>query len=129
MIHLPQRNKIILIENIRRHKMKNFPGKGSGIRLAEEIGVTPQTISNWLNGSRLPTMSQMYCLAKAFDVSPLELCGMRKKYSEHPKTEHISILIKLLRRCEKDILQNVNPRIIHKFLLEIKDLIKNELCT
>ena len=128
MHRLPQRKKIILVESIRRHKRKCFPGIGSGIRLAEEVGVTPQTVSNWLNGSRLPTMSQMYRLAKAFNVSPLELCGIRRKDTRPSQVMHLTVLQNLLQLCEKSIVRGDNPHITRKLLLSFKGLIQNDLC-
>ena len=127
MLRMPQRNKTILAGKIRHYMRKCFPGKGSGIRLAEEIGTTPQTISNWLNGSRLPTLKQMYRLAKAFDVSPFELCGIRKKHTRNQKTVHLDVLTSLLQHCENDIARGANPRITRKFLLSIKGIIENDL--
>lgn len=127
MYQLPQKNKEILIKNIRRYKQKSFPGKGSGIRLAEEIGTTPQMISNWLNGSRLPTITQLYRLATAFEVSPLELCGIRVKRNLTLESAHVSVLINVLHHCEKDILTGVNPRITRKFLMLAKSIIDKEI--
>ena len=79
MCSLPTRNKKILVRKIRNHKKRCFPGKGGGVRLAAEIGVPPQTVSDWLNGRRTPTFRQIYLLTKTFNVSPIELCGIREK--------------------------------------------------
>lgn len=128
MYRLPDDKKKMLAKNIRYHLQKCFPGKGSGIRLAGEIGTTPQTLSNWLNGTRIPNLCQIYLLAKAFDVSPLELCGARQKDTLNPKVLHISVLTKLLNHCEKDIVRNVNPRVTRKFMNEVKVLVENLLC-
>ncbi len=127
MLKIPQQCKSTLAGKIRRYKGECFPGKGGGVRLAEEIGVTPQSISNWISGSRLPTMNQLYRLAKAFDVSPLELCGIRSRRATNPKTMHITVLQKLLQYCEKDIDNNANTRITRKFLLSVICIINNDL--
>ncbi len=128
MLRLPQRSKSIFAGKIRHYKGKYFLGKGGGSRLAEEIGTTPQNISNWIRGSRFPTMSQMYCLAKAFDVSPLELCGIRKKHTVNPGAAHIVVLQKLLQHCEEDTARGADPRVTRRFLLSIIAIINNELC-
>lgn len=127
MYRLPARNRNALIKNIRRFKELHFPGKGSGIRFADEAGVSPQTVSNWLGGRRVPTFMQLYRLAKVFGVSPLELCGLRGERAYSRNTAHISILHSLL-ECQEDAIKcGVNPHVTENFLTEIKDLINKEL--
>ncbi len=128
MLRLPQHSKSIFAKKIRHYKGKCFPGKGGGVRLAEEIGATPQSISNWIHGSKLPSMSQMYSLAKAFDVSPLELCGMRRKRTLKTGMPHIAVFQKLLQYCENENTRGGNPRVTRDFLLSIIGILDNELC-
>lgn len=129
MYRLPIRNRKALVKNIRYYKKLHFPGKGSGMRLADEAGVLPQTISNWLKGTRFPTFEQLYRLAKVFDVSPLALCGMHEDDGYSRKTAHIAILRSVL-ECQKNALEcDVNPHVIEKFLTEIKCLVENELAS
>ena len=70
MYALPARNKKILVRKIRHYKKLCFPGKGSGARLADEIGVPPQTVSNWLNGCRTPTSEQFVPPCSSFWRQP-----------------------------------------------------------
>lgn len=127
MHHLPERNKKILIQKIRYYKDLHFPGKGSGMRLADEVGVTPQAISNWLSGKRLPTATQLYRLAKVFDVSPLELCVGRSKNASSKELDHIETLFSLLNQCENLFSCTANLHIREKKLSEIKHILKMEL--
>lgn len=124
MQHLPKRNKEILVKKIRHYKELHFPGKGSGIRLAEEVGVAPQMLSNWLSGKRLPTAMQLYRLSKVFDVSPLELCGIRSK---NLASDHIETFFSLLAQCKKLLPGKENSYIRRKTLKEVKAIIKEEL--
>ncbi len=127
MYRLPARNRKALVKNIRHYKNLHFPGKGSGLRLADEVGVPPQAISNWLKGTRLPTFMQLYRLAKVFDVSPLELCGIHEEGGYSRKTAHVAILHSVLTYHKYALECDVNPHVIVKFLTEIKCLIENEL--
>lgn len=127
MNHLPERNKKALAKKIRYYKDLHFPGKGSGQRLADEVGVAPQTISNWLSGRRLPTIAQLYSLAKVFDVSPLELCGATSKNKSHSGGNHISMLAYLLNHGENSIPHTVNSNIKDKIIKELKHVIGMEL--
>lgn len=128
MLTLSSRRRSTLAGNIRYYTGKCFPGKGGGARLAEEVGVTPQTLSNWISGKRLPTLPQIYCLAKVFDISPLTLCGMRSKRTINPKRIHLAVLQKLLEYCEKMNSKGANPRTTRKFLLSVMAITSNELC-
>lgn len=129
MRHLPTRNKKTLAQNIGRYKQMHFPGKGGGLRLAEEAGVPPQMVSNWLSGSRTPTLRQLYRLSKAFDVSPLELCGINIKETTawSWETAHIVLLHALMTRHKKSLECNANGSEILKFLKEFKEIAIQEL--
>lgn len=127
MYHLPASNKKMLTKNINRHKKMNFHGKGANARLAAEIGVAPQTVSNWLNGSRLPTMSQLYELSKVFNVSPLKLCGLKEGCEYNTKTAHLILLEIMLNYRKTTIELNVNPRVVLKTLTKFKELVIKEL--
>jgi transcriptional regulator with XRE-family HTH domain len=127
MNHLPTRNKRILVQNIRRCKQVHFPGKGGGLRLAEEAGVPQSTLSNWLSGSRTPTLRQLYRLSKAFDISPLELCGIKEGNACSWETAHIVLLHALMTRHKKSLECNANGGEILKFLKEFKEIAIQEL--
>ncbi len=127
MYSLPARNKKILFKKIRQYKKRCFPGKGSGARLAEEIGVSRQTVSNWLAGNRTPTFEQLYRLAKAFNTSPFELCGIRGAGKAFQHTDDIAALRSVLDVLEHGIKHHVNPRVTAKILKSINYVAFNEI--
>ena len=127
MYHLPPKNKRILTKNIRRYKNLLFKGKGSGARLAEEVGVPPQTLSNWLNGKRHPTLQQLYRLSVAFNVNPMELCGIRDDTKYSRKTAHVALILAIMNQYKDALECNVNPHVIKKILSEIKSIMEKEL--
>lgn len=61
------RRKKRIAGNIRSALAKQFPGAGSGRRLAEAMGVSPATVSRWLTGKKLPDLEQINRLAKTLD--------------------------------------------------------------
>lgn len=124
MYRLSAYNKAILSKKIKHYKKLHFPGKGSGARLAEEIDVPPQTVSSWLNGSRLPTPMQLYRLSIAFKVSPFELCGIRRDRS---KSVELSLLEDMLVMMRGEKKENVNLRVTHKRMNEIKSFLEKVL--
>ena len=127
MYALPARNRKILARKIRHHKRLCFPGKGSGVRLADEIGVSPQTISNWLNGSRTPTFEQLYLLAKTFNVSPLELCGIKEIEKTPRNAADISLLRSLLDIFEHAMEHDDSIRSSVKAMKSINNIVFNEM--
>ena len=44
-------------------------------QLAKELGVTPSTVSMWLNGTNVPRIDMIRKIATVFDVSPASLLG------------------------------------------------------
>jgi len=127
MHDLPERNKNMLLRNIRHYKKVQFPGKGSGVRLSQELGVSPQTLSSWLNGKRLPTFHQLFRLSHVFGVSPLELCGIRKRKTDPQGASHISLFLELLKRQNALAKAHVEPHIRENFMKNIKVLVEKEL--
>jgi len=127
MYHLPAKNKGILTKNIRKYKERFFKGKGGGARLAEEAGVPPQTVSNWLSGKRHPTLRQLYRLSIAFGVNPMELCGIRDNIKYSRKTAHVTLILAIMNQYKDALECNVNPHAIKKILSEINDIMEKEL--
>lgn len=127
MYRLSARQKAVLAKKIRHYKELHFPGKGSGARLAMEIGVPPQTVSNWLSGSRQPTPPQLYRLAVAFKVSPLELCGFRKEKAPPPKAAEASILHDMATMMRDSGKGGANTRVTAKALRDFKDFLEEAL--
>ena len=127
MYALPARNRKILAKKIRHYKMLCFPGKGSGVRLASEIGVHPQTVSKWLNGTRTPTVEQLYLLAKTFNVSPLELCGITEIEKTPRNMADISLLRNLVDMLGYSAMHDDSSHAIAKAMKSINNIVFNEM--
>ena len=50
--------------------------KLSMTELANKIGVSPNTVSRWERGERIPNMDALISLAKFFNVTIDYLCGL-----------------------------------------------------
>ncbi len=127
MTALPTRNKKILLRKIRSHKKRCFPGKGGGVRLAAETGVPPQTVSDWITGSRTPTFGQLYQLAKAFNVSPLELCGIQETDGVAGNTADTALLRSLLDVLEYTIEYAAAPTVAAKTMESVNHIVIKEM--
>ena len=127
MRYLSMRSKQELAKRIGRFKKMQFPDKGGGVRLADELGVSPQVVSSWINGKRLPTLIQLYHLAKVFDVSPLELCGMKRKNKLSRQLSHISVLSLLMEQYLHMTKCNVSLCVKSKIIKAIKLIVVNEI--
>lgn len=71
---LKQRKSIAL--NIRNAMEKSFPGKGSGKRLAAELGVAPSAVSQWATGKKVPSLSSLYAMSRLFGIPLHRLCDL-----------------------------------------------------
>jgi transcriptional regulator with XRE-family HTH domain len=67
-----------LTVNLRKYREQVFPGRGGIGRFAEAVGVSPRTLSRWLNGVLVPSLEHLHSIAKALGVDEQELCGRRK---------------------------------------------------
>lgn len=54
---------------------KNFTGL-TAVALAQRLGVSPQQLNGWLNGSRVPSRTSVDKIAAAMDVDPAWLLGV-----------------------------------------------------
>ena len=96
MARLSARQRKTLSRNIRFHKERIFPGKGSGTQLASAMGVSPQLISFWTNNRRIPTDYELAKLSLLFDISIFTLCGLPKpkhKKGKNPAMDTIEMLV------------------------------------
>ncbi|MCL2548235.1 MAG: helix-turn-helix domain-containing protein [Symbiobacteriaceae bacterium] len=59
------------------------------MRLAEELQVSFQAVSNWERGLTLPDITKLPELAQLFTVSIDELFGLKIKTEQSPETEPI----------------------------------------
>ena len=78
MSKLSLKDKKAVIRNIKLHKKQMFPERGGGNRLARELGISPQLLSQWTNGARFPTTEKLIALAEVFGITIQELCGRER---------------------------------------------------
>ncbi len=128
-----------LIENIRKHCDRVFPGRGGVRRFAEAVGVSPRTASRWLNGALLPPPARLHAIAKALGVSKRTLCGGRKIPMEaapppaglpeivQGQIEAIDTHILLLRHSKRALTGKADARRHREGVRIIGDLLKTEL--
>lgn len=75
MLKLMAKEKKAIVRNIKLHKKRLYSERGGGARLAKELGVSPQLLSQWTNGARVPALDKLITLAEVFGISIQELCG------------------------------------------------------
>lgn len=66
---IPDDLRQIIADNIRKCRMKKFPGRGGGKKCAEAFEVSPQQWSPWECGKRTPGEDKMKQIAEFFNVS------------------------------------------------------------
>lgn len=120
-----QRRK--LGQTIRDHKEKKFPGRGGGNRLAQELGIRPQLLSQWIGGVKEPTMLQLYALAKAFGISIQELCAMPKIKKSKGKVTGLDMVSEITDLYKLAHINKISAQRERRFLTTIKSMISNEL--
>lgn len=107
-------------KNIRTLKTRAFPERGGGRELAVRLGISPQLLSNWLNGRRTPSPLHLAKLARVFDVSIQDLCALPHAKCRVSAWELILDLTKLRERSRK---KSKNPHDERKRLKELNMLI------
>lgn len=87
-------------EEIFSKRLKVAMGKMTQRQLAAKIGTTEVTVSRWLNGSRIPKLTDAVQIASVLNVSLDYLSGI----SEFPKdrAKKVIPLEKALNFCEKE---------------------------
>lgn len=92
----------------RRIKALREAGNLSQVRLAEELHVSKQSVSNWENGNILPSIEMLVKIAHTFSVSTDYLLGLDDRQflevSGLSETEraHVQALIDDLRRKKEN---------------------------
>jgi len=66
MDKLPSKQRERLARKIREGKDKLCPGRGGCGKFAALLGISPNLLSQWMNGNRQPTPQQLAHLAKLF---------------------------------------------------------------
>ncbi len=69
MGRIPDDLRQIIADNIRKCRIKKFPGRGGGKKCAEAFKVSPQQWSPWERGNRTPDEDRMNQIAKFFGVT------------------------------------------------------------
>jgi transcriptional regulator with XRE-family HTH domain len=113
--------------NIKHYREKLFPGKGSGNRLAAAVGVSPQLLSQWMNGMRHPSTDKLCALAKVFNISIQELCGMPKSKSINPKLAALDIVMMLTKHQKNCRINKIRAKKINRDFSDIKSFIEREI--
>lgn len=87
-------------EEIFSKRLKSSMGKMTQRQLAAKVGTTEVTVSRWLNGSRIPKLTDAVRIASVLNVSLDYLSGI----SEFPKDRDKKVipLEKALDFCEKE---------------------------
>lgn len=97
--------------------------------LAEKLGVTDRTISNWENGRRLPDLSLISLVASELDVSVAELLNGRK-FNKEELEELKTTIDKLLEyNAVEEIkkIKKINEAFTLSFIFIILAIIINEI--
>lgn len=124
MVHFSAKQKRNLAKKLRTLKDKTYPERGGGKELAARLGISPQLLSNWLNGSRTPSLLHLGRLARIFDVSVQELCSLPQTKHRLSAWEIIIDLTKLREQSRRKVAMSHTDR---KRLEELNMLISNEL--
>lgn len=66
---IPAELRTTIAVNIRKCRLKRFPGRGGGMRCAAAFGVSPQQWSPWERGMRTPDELRMRQIARFFNVT------------------------------------------------------------
>lgn len=124
MTHLTAKQQKHLAKKIRACKDKTFPKRGGGKQLATMLGISPQLLTNWMAGTRIPTLPQLAKLAHIFNVSMHELCAL--PYAKR-KSSASDLVIALTKHHEQARKVESGTREERKRLNAIKSHIYNEL--
>ncbi|MDR0362994.1 MAG: helix-turn-helix transcriptional regulator [Planctomycetota bacterium] len=124
MIRFTAKQQKQLARKIRACKNKRFPERGGGKELAALLGVSPQLLTNWMAGTRLPSALQLAKMARIFDISIQELCSLP---CEKRKSKVPDLVVSLTKYHEGATRKGVNNHEERKRLNMICSFIYNEL--
>ena len=124
-----------LAVNIRSCRDKYFPERGGGNRLAKAIGVSPQLMSQWVNGARMPPVEKLHALAKVFGISMQALCGLpeaakpprRLTKLQQGRLAAIDTMILLLNRQRDALLGKKGGTDFRRNFTALKEMIEREM--
>ena len=133
---LTDRENKALVENMRKHRDRVFPGRGGLKRFARAIGVSSPSLSRWLNGRLTPPSARLHAIAKALGMDVGELCGRQKMETDAPgdlpeimrgQIDAIDTQILLLRHNKRALLGETDAKRHHEGVRIIGELLKSEL--
>ncbi len=128
--------KMMLIENMRKHRDLVFPGWGGIGRFAKAVGVSQQLMSRWLGGKNAPPATRLPAIARALGVDEEELRGRWKAEAEAPagsgeiiqgQIAAIDAQILLLRHTRRALLGKTDPKRYKEGIRIIGEMLKAEL--
>lgn len=120
------KERVALGRKIREGRNKYFPGRGGCSRLARELGITPQLLSHWMSGRRLPEPMQIAELAKLFNISIMQLCSLPKIRKTREPPSSYAVIIDLLKKYIEMRLSPKGRKNIDKPLKEIIAYLEKE---
>lgn len=123
MSKLTAREKKAIVKNIRLCRKRLYSERGGGNRLAKELGISPQLLSQWTKGVRAPTLEKLIALAGIFNVSIQELCGKPEPIGQNDNLcVHDAIIL-----LSGYIRKNGRGQKARKDLAKIKSIVDNML--
>lgn len=113
-----------LAKKIRACKNKMFPEHGGGKKLAAMLDISPQLLTNWMGGTRLPSLVELAKLARIFNISIHELCSL--PYSKRKSTAP-DLIASLTKYHDKAHARGITAYAERKRLKSINSFINSEL--
>ncbi len=92
--------------------------RGDQVRVAEAVGISPQTISDWKHGRRAPSPRHVHALEAALDLEPGEL-------SRH--LGYVTLAAEQSGRYETELLIDATQQEVRHALAELGDVPMEEL--
>lgn len=124
MAQLGAKHRTQLGKKIREYKDRMFPERGSGKKLAELLGISPQLLSNWMHGSKEPTPVQLAELAELFNTSIQELCSLPRIKR---KASGLDIIVDITKYRNSAKMKRIRSKVEQQRVKDIKDIIINNL--
>lgn len=90
-----EKERKTIARNIRERINEQYPDKEHKQQLAQRLGVTPMTISQWAREKRTPDIGHLYQLSKALEIPLHQLCGLHKQPSSSKSDRTSKIIIKM----------------------------------
>ncbi len=126
MDKLPSKQRERLARKIREGKDKLCPGRGGCGKFAAMLGISPNLLSQWMNGKRQPTPQQLAHLAKLFKVPIQTLCSLPKVKHDAASTA-LDVILDLTKARKKVKPSPKTKKVFARKTHEIKSYLEKEL--